>query len=360
MKTLSFIFILLSFACSGSGTGGGGGTTPTPTETPGDDEIPPTPTATPASPQVRARVPASGATSVATNTIISAAFDRAMDPTTFTSSSFHADVAGSPVPASSPVYTAADKTVTLTPSADFAISTPVTVHLTTAIKDATGVALSTAVSWTFTTGLGPDNTAPTPFSGLTSAAVVDVAKIKLDWSAATDDQTPASSITYKIYESPSTLIASVTGAVTYTTGHMPSGTYTYRVQARDTAGNETTNTTDQSATITIPPSTFTQVYALMSTGTKTCTDSECHDHDLPKKNQDLSSQALAFSNIVNVTSEENPPMKRIEPNDPDNSYLYLKLSGAGEQAQMPKDKTPFTVGELNTVRYWILNGALNN
>jgi hypothetical protein len=36
-----------------------------------------------------------------------------------------------------------------------------------------------------------------------------------------------------------------------------------------------------------------------------------------------------FSDMINVTSSENPPMKRVLPGDPDNSYVYLKLRCQG-------------------------------
>jgi hypothetical protein len=36
-----------------------------------------------------------------------------------------------------------------------------------------------------------------------------------------------------------------------------------------------------------------------------------------------------FSDMINVTSSENPPMKRVLPGDPDNSYVYLKLRCEG-------------------------------
>jgi hypothetical protein len=32
-----------------------------------------------------------------------------------------------------------------------------------------------------------------------------------------------------------------------------------------------------------------------------------------------------FDAMINVTSTENPPMKRVLPGDPDNSYVYVKL-----------------------------------
>jgi hypothetical protein len=36
-----------------------------------------------------------------------------------------------------------------------------------------------------------------------------------------------------------------------------------------------------------------------------------------------------FSDMINVTSSENPPMKRVLPGDPEHSYVYLKLACSG-------------------------------
>ncbi len=36
-----------------------------------------------------------------------------------------------------------------------------------------------------------------------------------------------------------------------------------------------------------------------------------------------------FSDMIDVTSSENPPMKRVVPGDPESSYVYLKLACNG-------------------------------
>jgi hypothetical protein len=36
-----------------------------------------------------------------------------------------------------------------------------------------------------------------------------------------------------------------------------------------------------------------------------------------------------FTDMINVTSSENPPMKRVLPGDPEHSYVYLKLACGG-------------------------------
>jgi hypothetical protein len=53
-------------------------------------------------------------------------------------------------------------------------------------------------------------------------------------------------------------------------------------------------------------------------------------------------------------------MLRVDPDDPDNSYLLLKLSGLPNSsfgAPMPLVGTPLTEDEIDSIRSWILAGA---
>ena len=68
-----------------------------------------------------------------------------------------------------------------------------------------------------------------------------------------------------------------------------------------------------------------------------------------------------YASIVDVTSIEDPTLKRVNPSDPDNSYLVRKIEGAagivGER--MPKGGA-LTQAQIDEVRAWIAAGALNN
>ena len=55
----------------------------------------------------------------------------------------------------------------------------------------------------------------------------------------------------------------------------------------------------------------------------------------------------------------------VEPNDPENSYFYLKLSqkfldAGGSGLQMPIQQDPLDPTQLETIRSWIEQGAQNN
>lgn len=100
-----------------------------------------------------------------------------------------------------------------------------------------------------------DSTPPT-FAGASSATALPSA-IQLDWSAATDDVTPAANIVYLIYEANASggqnfATPSYTtnpGATSFTVGSLPvSTTRYYVVRARDGSGNTDDNTVEVSAT----------------------------------------------------------------------------------------------------------------
>ncbi len=140
------VFIILP----GCGSEGGGGEWDQPVSTANPN---PNPTST--APTVTAVAPLANATSVPVNTkIISVAFSKAMDQTTLTPASFkltHGNpavaVAGGAV-----TYVASSNVATLTlPAADLLPLTVYTVTVTTAAKDATGVALAANFVWTFST-----------------------------------------------------------------------------------------------------------------------------------------------------------------------------------------------------------------
>ena len=54
----------------------------------------------------------------------------------------------------------------------------------------------------------------------------------------------------------------------------------------------------------------------------------CHD-PLGQQSGLMLTAGRSFAALVNVASVENPALSRITPNDPANSYLYRKITGAG-------------------------------
>lgn len=69
--------------------------------------------------------------------------------------------------------------------------------------------------------------------------------------------------------------------------------------------------------------------------------------------------ANSYALLVGVASAEVPALARVEPNDPDNSYLIQKLEGtAAVGGRMPLGATPLTQADIDMIRQWITDGAL--
>ncbi|RMF56542.1 MAG: hypothetical protein D6748_13260 [Calditrichaeota bacterium] len=92
-----------------------------------------------------------------------------------------------------------------------------------------------------------------------------------------------------------------------------------------------------------------------------CALSGCHVGTTAPFGLDLS-EGKAYGNLVNMPSGEIPTLMRVKPNDPDNSYLVLKLEGDPriQGQQMPFGGPFLTASEIEKIREWISEGAANN
>ncbi|WP_413250417.1 DUF4082 domain-containing protein [Sinomonas flava] len=102
----------------------------------------------PAAPRILGTSPAQAATGIPVTTAVSATFDQAVDPS---GASFTLAPSSGPVVAGSTGNVSATGTYTFTPSAPLAGSTTYTASVS-GVKSATGQAMPSAVSWSFTTG----------------------------------------------------------------------------------------------------------------------------------------------------------------------------------------------------------------
>jgi methylglyoxal synthase len=76
-------------------------------------------------------------------------------------------------------------------------------------------------------------------------------------------------------------------------------------------------------------------------------------------------EGQAYANLVNVPSSQVPTLNRVTPGDPDNSYLFMKHSGAPGivNSRMPLNNPTFfdeNPDLLELERQWIQGGALDN
>lgn len=111
-------------------------------------------------------------------------------------------------------------------------------------------------------------------------------------------------------------------------------------------------------TVSQPPNvtpTFTQVQEVFTASCLPC-------HSSLALSGGLGLQApQTFSNIVNVPSSQVPTLSRIEPNDPEASYIIDKLEGTQTVGgQMPLGQSPLPAPTIQLIRDWITAGAPEN
>jgi len=94
---------------------------------------------------------------------------------------------------------------------------------------------------------------------------------------------------------------------------------------------------------------------------QSCAFSTCHAGSNPAENLNLE-PGRSFTNLVNVRSQQNPNLNRVEPFQPDLSYLVHKIEGSniGSTARMPRNGEPLSKEEIDAIREWIKNGAQPN
>lgn len=71
--------------------------------------------------------------------------------------------------------------------------------------------------------------------------------------------------------------------------------------------------------------------------------------------------AHSYNLLVGVPSVENSSLLRVDPGNPDMSYMVLKIEGASGivGGQMPLGETPLPQATIDAIRAWITNGAMN-
>ncbi|MGE5608605.1 MAG: DUF4082 domain-containing protein [Bacillota bacterium] len=124
-------------------------------------------------PTVIAQTPAPNATNVAVNASVTVTFNEAVDPATITTSSFQLKNGAIVVP-SSVAYNATTHVATLTPTSTLASSTTYTATIS-GVKDVAGNAMTGSVNWSFTTvamdATPPAVTGQTPIANATGIAI---------------------------------------------------------------------------------------------------------------------------------------------------------------------------------------------
>lgn len=90
-----------------------------------------------------------------------------------------------------------------------------------------------------------------------------------------------------------------------------------------------------------------------------CTDIGCHGADM-MEGLDLR-PGEAYGHLVQAPATQDSTRFRVQPGDPHNSYLMIKLEGRQtEGVRMPFGRAPLDSIDLANIRNWIVSGAPNN
>jgi hypothetical protein len=98
--------------------------------------------------------------------------------------------------------------------------------------------------------------------------------------------------------------------------------------------------------------------------TASCALVNCHSGRFPNEEMTLEA-GKAYANTVGVPSNQAPDLNRVEPGDPQKSYLWHKINGTqlsvgGEQDRMPRDRPALKAADIEKIRLWIEQGAEDN
>lgn len=94
---------------------------------------------------------------------------------------------------------------------------------------------------------------------------------------------------------------------------------------------------------------------------RACALAGCHLGALPAFGLNLAA-GRSYDATVNVPSLERPKLLLVEPGNPDDSYLVRKIEGGPDIAgdMMPSNMPPLSPDEMDAIRQWITECALDN
>ncbi len=96
--------------------------------------------------------------------------------------------------------------------------------------------------------------------------------------------------------------------------------------------------------------------------TPSCALSGCHDTGTASLNLILEA-GFSHSSLSGRSSVSQPLVQLIEPGSPDDSFLVIKLEASDPRmagSPMPRNSPALSASEIQAIRDWIANGALDD
>jgi mono/diheme cytochrome c family protein len=227
--------------------------------------------------------------------------------------------------------------------------------VTAVAKDAFGNSTtSAAVAVTVTNVAPPDVTAPTVT--LTAPAPAATVSGTVAVTATAADNIGVTQVEFFAGATSLGVDTTAPYSVNWNTTTVTDGAFVLTGVAHDAAGNTTTSA---AVNVTVQ-NTVVVTLAQLQTNIFTPRCSTCHTGVgavLPGV-MNLTSATNTFNALVNVTSLSEPPLKRVLPGDPNNSYIIHKLEGTQTVgARMPFGGPFLDQATIDQVRAWIQAGA---
>lgn len=96
----------------------------------------------------------------------------------------------------------------------------------------------------------------------------------------------------------------------------------------------------------------------------TCAASFCHTGSPPPVAPMTLEPTLAYAQLDNMPSSQEPSLMRVKPGDPENSYLMIKLRALSSKTfgttQMPLNQPVLDDKMVQAIETWIARGAPND
>lgn len=110
-----------------------------------------------------------------------------------------------------------------------------------------------------------------------------------------------------------------------------------------------------------PPAGFDPTFSAIQANvfTPTCATAGCHAGGSPAANLNLEA-ANSYAQLVGIASTQDAGVQRVNPGNPDMSYLVTKLEGPGAAGGQMPPSGPLPQSEIDVIRQWILDGAVDD
>lgn len=109
-----------------------------------------------------------------------------------------------------------------------------------------------------------------------------------------------------------------------------------------------------------PPAAFGPNFSEIQAAvfTPSCATANCHSGGNPPASLNLEA-ANSFAMLVGIASEQDGALQRVNPGNPEVSYLIRKLEGSGSGQQMPPNNA-LPQADIDIIRQWITDGAIDD